>query len=235
MRTSRRDSRILSSVRRPRPRKRLTVPVRRWLSDSNMTWHVCETFDYSGHRRHDADTRPARPDISPHSRTTRPVPHFPAMPMTVPAIAALVLYLGAATLLAAPLTGCPRAPRRLGLSAAVIAVALHAFVLLGAHGGRLDLHFFAALSLVAGVVAALTLLVNLWRPVAGLGVIVFPLAALLLALDVFIAPPTRPLPIDWQITLHVAIALLSYSLLSIAAEIGRASCRGRVEMSGGAR
>jgi len=139
------------------------------------------------------------------------------MPMTVPAIAALVLYLGAATLLAAPLTGCPRAPRRLGLSAAVIAVALHAFVLLGAHGGRLDLHFFAALSLVAGVVAALTLLVNLWRPVAGLGVIVFPLAALLLALDVFIAPPTRPLPIDWQITLHVAIALLSYSLLSIAA------------------
>jgi ABC-type uncharacterized transport system permease subunit len=139
------------------------------------------------------------------------------MPLALPVILAIVLYVGAAALLAAPLTGCPRTPQRLGLGAATVAVLIHAGVLLGAHGGRLDLHFFAALSLVACVVAALTLLVNLWRPVAGLGVVVFPLAALLLALDIFVAPPTRPLPIDWQITLHVTIALLAYSLLSIAA------------------
>jgi len=139
------------------------------------------------------------------------------MSLALPSILAIVLYLGGATLLAAPLTGCPHTPRRLGLGAATVAVLLHAGVLLGAHGGRLDFHFFAALSLVAGVVAAITLLVNLSRPVAGLGVIVFPLAALLLALDIFVAPPTRPLPIDWQISLHVAVALLAYSLLSIAA------------------
>ncbi|MDO1528021.1 cytochrome c biogenesis protein CcsA [Fulvimonas sp. R45] len=139
------------------------------------------------------------------------------MSLALPAILSIVLYLASAALLAAPLTGCPRTPQRLGLGAATLAVLLHAAVLLGAHGGRVDLHFFAALSLVAGVVAALTLLVNLTRPVAGLGVIVFPLAALLLALDSFVAPPTRPLPLDWQITLHVAIALLAYSLLSIAA------------------
>ena len=139
------------------------------------------------------------------------------MPLALPSILAIVLYVGAATLLAAPLTGCPRTPQRLGLGAATLAVLLHAGVLLGAHGGRLDLHFFAALSLVACVVAALTLLVNLSRPVAGLGVIVFPLAALLLGLDIFAAPPTSPLPMDWQITLHVTIALLAYSLLSIAA------------------
>ena len=138
------------------------------------------------------------------------------MSLTLPSILAIVLYVAAATLLAAPLTGCPRTPRRLGLATATVAVLLHVGVLLGAHGGRLDLHFFAALSLVACVVAALTLLVNLSRPVAGLGVIVFPLAALLLALDVFLAPPTTPIPIDWQIQLHVAIALLAYSLLSIA-------------------
>src|SRR5699024_3798040 len=71
--------------------------------------------------------------------------------------------------------------------------------------------------LVAFVVAALTLLVNLWRPVAGLGVIVFPLAAMLLALDVFVARPTMQNPLDWQISLHVAIALLAYSVLSICA------------------
>lgn len=139
------------------------------------------------------------------------------MSLVLPTILAIVLYLVATSLLAAPLTGCPHTPRRLGLGAATVAVLLHAGVLLGAHGGRLDLHFFAALSLVACVVAALTLLVNLWRPVAGLGVIVFPLAALLLALDDFVAPPTAPLAMDWQIKLHVVIALLGYSLLSIAA------------------
>jgi ABC-type uncharacterized transport system permease subunit len=139
------------------------------------------------------------------------------MPLTLPSILAIALYAGGAALLAAPLTGCPRSPRRLGLATATVAVLLHAAVLLGAHGGRLDLHFFAALSLVACVVAALTLLVNLSRPVAGLGVIVFPLAALLLALDVFLAPPTVPRPMDWQIQLHVVIALLAYSVLSIAA------------------
>jgi ABC-type uncharacterized transport system permease subunit len=141
------------------------------------------------------------------------------MSLILPSILAIVLYLAAAALLAAPLTGCPRTPRRLGLATATVAVLLHVGVLLGAHGGRLDLHFFAALSLVACVVAALTLLVNISRPVAGLGVIVFPLAALLLALDVFLAPPTTPTPIDWQIQWHVAIALLAYSLLSIASVV----------------
>ncbi len=139
------------------------------------------------------------------------------MPITIFAIIAIVLYIGAAILLAAPITGCPHKPNRLGLTAATLAALAHAGVLFGVHGGRLDLHFFAALSLVAFVVAALTLLVNLWRPVAGLGVIVFPLAALLLALDVFIAPATTPHPLDWQISLHVAIALLAYSVLSICA------------------
>jgi ABC-type uncharacterized transport system permease subunit len=146
-----------------------------------------------------------------------PVRHLFDMLTILPSALAIVLYLGAASLLAAPMTGCPRTPQRLGLSTATVAVLLHAGVLLGAHGGRVDLHFFAALSLVACVVAALTMLVNLSRPVAGLGVIVFPLAALLLALDVFLAPPTTPTPIDWQIKLHVVIALLAYSLLSIAA------------------
>jgi ABC-type uncharacterized transport system permease subunit len=136
--------------------------------------------------------------------------------MLIP-IAAIVLYLLAAVLLAAPLTGCPRTPRRLALATASLAVLLHAIELFGAHGGRLDFHFFAALSLVACVVAALTLLVNLSRPVAGLGVIVFPLAAVLLALDVFAAPATAPLALDWQIQLHVAIALIGYGVLSISA------------------
>jgi ABC-type uncharacterized transport system permease subunit len=75
------------------------------------------------------------------------------------------------------------------------------------------------LSLVACVVSALTVLVNLSRPVAALGVIVFPLTAILLGVDAFLAPPTMPQPMDWQIKLHVTFALLAFGVLSIAAAL----------------
>ncbi|MDN5924402.1 MAG: cytochrome c biogenesis protein CcsA [Xanthomonadales bacterium] len=139
------------------------------------------------------------------------------MLLSTATIVAVILYLVAGVLLSAPLAGCQRAPRPLALSAAAIAVLLHAGVLLGMHGGALDLHFFAALSLVACVIAILTLLVNTQRSVGALGVIVFPLAALFLVIDVFAAPNTAPLPLDWPIKLHVTLALLAFSILSIAA------------------
>jgi ABC-type uncharacterized transport system permease subunit len=132
--------------------------------------------------------------------------------MPIPALAAFaaLLYLAAAALFARH----PRLPAFIVAAAAVLA---HAAILIGQHGGGVDLHFFAALSLVAGCVAALCLLVNLARPVAALGTIVFPLAAILLLVDVFLAPHTEPLPIDWQIKLHVIFALLGFSVLCVAA------------------
>lgn len=139
--------------------------------------------------------------------------------MLIPLLAllAIVLYLVAAGLLARPLLGSGEPLNRSADGVAAVAVVAHTSVLFGAHSGTLDLHFFAALSLVAGVVAALTLIVNLTRPVAALGVIVFPLAALLLAIDVFASPRTAPLAIGWQIKLHVTVALLAFGVLSIAA------------------
>jgi ABC-type uncharacterized transport system permease subunit len=141
-------------------------------------------------------------------------------------IFAIVCYLLASGLLARPLfTGstttvpAPAAGARSALAIATIAVVTHAAQLLAVHRGALDLHFFAALSLVACVVSALTLLVNLTRPVAALGVIVFPLSALLLLADSFLATPTAPMPMDWHIKLHVTVALLSFSVLSIAASM----------------
>ncbi|MBA8883782.1 cytochrome C assembly family protein [Dokdonella fugitiva] len=141
--------------------------------------------------------------------------------MLIPILAAFAIlaYLVASALLARPLLGRGEAPPKLPSAIATIAVLAHAGVLLGAHRGALDLHFFAALSLVAVVVCALTLAVNLARPVATLGVIVFPLSALLLAVDVYAAPNTAPQPIDWQIKLHVSVALLAFSVLSIAAAL----------------
>ena len=133
------------------------------------------------------------------------------------AVLSVALYLAAAGGLARPLLSEGAAPRRTALTVGALAVLLHFAVLFGVHRGALDLHFFAALSLVAAVIAALTLLVNLARPIAALGVIVFPLAALFLIIDEFLAPPTAPVALPWQIKLHVTIALLAFGVLAIAA------------------
>lgn len=139
--------------------------------------------------------------------------------MIIPILAAIAigLYAAAAILLARPLLGGGEPIRGVAGAAATAAVLAHVAILLGMHRGALDLHFFAALSLVACLVAALTLIVNLVRPVAALGILVFPLAALLLGIDVFAAPPTVPQPMDWQIKLHVSVALVAFAILSIAA------------------
>jgi ABC-type uncharacterized transport system permease subunit len=133
------------------------------------------------------------------------------------AAVAIAFDLAAAVGLARPLLGGGQPLNRLALGLAGAAVLIHAGILLGMHRGALDLHFFAALSLVAFVVSALTLLVNATRPVAALGVIVFPLAAALVAVDSFLAPSTQPQSMDWQIKLHVTMALLAFGVLSIAA------------------
>ncbi|MBZ0221805.1 MAG: cytochrome c biogenesis protein CcsA [Dokdonella sp.] len=138
--------------------------------------------------------------------------------MHAPLIApfAIALYLLAAGFLASSLRQDEATPTRVPMTFAAVAVLMHAALVLEAHRGALDLHFFAALSLVACVVSALTLVVNLTRPIAALGVIVFPLSAVLFAIDVYLAPPTFPQVLDWQIKLHATFALLAYSVLSIA-------------------
>ena len=135
------------------------------------------------------------------------------------ALAAIALYLSAAGVLARPLMTGGQPLTRVGMILATIAALAHAGLLLSAHRGTLDLHFFAALSLVAWIASALTLVVNLSRPVAGLGILIFPLSAVFLALDAFIAPRTAPEAMTWQIELHVTIAVLAFGLLSIAAAL----------------
>ncbi|MBS0582167.1 MAG: cytochrome c biogenesis protein CcsA [Proteobacteria bacterium] len=137
--------------------------------------------------------------------------------VTASTLLATALYLVAAAILALPLLHRQAQPRAIGLGFGALAVVLHFAVLFGAHRGGVDLHFFAALSLVGACIAALCLIVNLSRPVATLGVIVFPLASLLLGIDAFFAPSTQPYAMEWQIKLHVVVALLGYSVLSIAA------------------
>jgi ABC-type uncharacterized transport system permease subunit len=137
--------------------------------------------------------------------------------LTFLALTATVLYLAATAVFARPFTRRGPLPHALGMGLAAGAVFAHAWALFGVHRDGIDLHFFAALSLVSACIAALCVLVNLARPVATLGVIVFPLAAALLLVDVFAAPATQPLPIEWQIKLHVVFALLGFSVLCVAA------------------
>jgi ABC-type uncharacterized transport system permease subunit len=137
------------------------------------------------------------------------------MSVTLPSLLAAALYIAAAIVLAWPLLR-GTAHAKAGLWIASIAVIVHFAILISIHRGGIDLHFFAALSLVGACMAAMCLLVNFARPIATLGILVFPIAAVFLLIDVF-APPTAPLPIEWQIKLHVVFALLGYSVLSVAA------------------
>jgi membrane protein implicated in regulation of membrane protease activity len=79
------------------------------------------------------------------------------MVITLFALLAIVLYLTAAAGLARPLLSGGQPLNRSALALAGTAVVIHTGILLGIHRGALDLHFFAAISLVACVVSALTL------------------------------------------------------------------------------
>ena len=129
------------------------------------------------------------------------------------------LYFVAVGLLGHSLLTQDTRSRKIAALTAFFAVALHVLVHL-AHvrsSGAIDLHFFAALSLVGLVLAALTLTLGLVRPVAALGVVVYPVAAATVLLYQFGARVrSTPLP-DWPIQLHAGLALLAYATLSLAA------------------
>jgi ABC-type uncharacterized transport system permease subunit len=83
--------------------------------------------------------------------------------------------------------------------------------------GGPDLGFFSALSLVGLGMAALSVLTAWFRPVETIGVVVFPMATLLLLLDhTFGNPQASTVVHSWQIDTHVVVALLAYATLSIA-------------------
>lgn len=134
-------------------------------------------------------------------------------------VAAAVLYLAAAGWLSRQFAGGAATIPGAALLPAFGAVALHA----AAHvqgtlaAGAVELHFFAALSLVGLGVAALVAVLSLARPIGALGVVVFPLAAMLLLLYHFGAPYRPTVALDWPIQLHAGLALLAFAALSVAA------------------
>ena len=85
------------------------------------------------------------------------------------------------------------------------------------HGG-FNFSFSSTASLAALVISLLLLFAAQDKPVAKLGVLIFPVAAAMLILDV--SYPTRPHPLinhNWQMSTHILTSIIAFSLLNIAA------------------
>lgn len=138
------------------------------------------------------------------------------MPLVALAITA---YVAAAIAQARALPGGGEKVSRLPAALALLGAGAHAAAHLSAWRatGGPDMHFFAALALIALGTAALTAALSLSRPIGALGVVAYPLAATLLLLHGF-ATRSAPTPsMDWQIQLHAGLSLLAYAALSLAA------------------
>ena len=155
------------------------------------------------------------------------MPYFMTMSMTVlaPAIIAALLYLMAGALIARRLTapdstGQPTSKHIGVVALSLVAVILHATSLANSLWVDDSLNFglTTALSIIGWVIAALLLLVMIFRPVENLGVLSFPFAAMavLLALiwpgkAILIGNPAGPAG------LHLIASILANGFLALAA------------------
>jgi len=130
---------------------------------------------------------------------------------------AVALYLLSTAMLVRALAHGDENPRSWTLPA-LLALAGHAGFHLAAWkaAAGLDLHFFAALSLVGLGMAALTTAFGTSGRMAALGVVVFPLAAASLA-GYAAYGHMHAEGLDWRLQLHAWCALLAYATLAIAA------------------
>ncbi len=134
----------------------------------------------------------------------------------------ILLYLACGGLIAIRLFERPKQivpPRPLALAVGIMGVLLHALLLytgLFTDSG-VNLGFFNALSLAAWTILALLLLSSMTKPVENLGILLFPLGALVVWLESQY-PATRLLSQDasWGLKIHVLISMLAYSLLTLA-------------------
>lgn len=134
----------------------------------------------------------------------------------LPTVAAAAFYLIATAMLVREVAR--GSGGRAWLIPALLALFDHAWLHIEAwhSGGVPDMHFFAALSLVALAMAALTTLLGSRQHIEAIGVVVFPLAALF-AVGYSSYGHPRPPAMTWQVQLHAWLALLAYATLAVAA------------------
>jgi len=111
--------------------------------------------------------------------------------------------------------------RRAGtLAFAYPAAALHGFSLsdMCDWAGQVNFSFMSVSSLAALLIVVVLLLAALLRPLDKLGLVIFPLAGLILLIRVLVPETTHPLKTHaWQMNVHILTSMLAYSFLNIAA------------------
>jgi ABC-type uncharacterized transport system permease subunit len=78
--------------------------------------------------------------------------------------------------------------------------------------------FISTASLVSLIVALLLIMATLTKPVEKLGIVIFPIAAIMLALELNL--PDKPHLLhthNWQMSIHILTSIIAFSLLNIAA------------------
>ncbi|HHJ14441.1 MAG TPA: hypothetical protein ENJ79_08725 [Gammaproteobacteria bacterium] len=144
------------------------------------------------------------------------------MDASLPAWAAIALYLLASTALLMRMGGCPHPACSSRLSVLLPgggAVVLHLLALYPAlfTPEGFNLGFFNAASLTAALTVLLLLLVSLRQPLESLGLLLLPAAAATLALA-SLWPVAHEIDTSrWQLDIHILFSVLAYSLLLLAA------------------
>ena len=100
---------------------------------------------------------------------------------------------------------------------AVCAHALYITIALG-QNNSFNFSFIGTASLVSLIVALLLLIATINKPVEKLGIVIFPIAGLMLGLDLNL--PEKPHLLhahNWQMSTHILTSIVAFSLLNIAA------------------
>ena len=103
----------------------------------------------------------------------------------------------------------------LGLGAVILHSSLLYNQIIGPDG--LNLGIFNALSLISGLIALLLLIASFSKPVENLGIVLLPLAAINIMLEISF-PSSHIIEVSgpWQLQAHILISIVAYSLLTIA-------------------
>lgn len=139
-------------------------------------------------------------------------------PITLIAALSISTYLASALLIIR--YSARRQSQRTALYLAWLAVASHfsASALVFHQNNGFNFSFFSAASLVGMIVALLLLIAALNKPVESLGIAIFPLAAIMLGLDLNFADAAPSLAhYNWAMNTHILTSIIAFSLLNIAA------------------
>jgi ABC-type uncharacterized transport system permease subunit len=142
------------------------------------------------------------------------------MAVNLAGLVAAVLYLTVCWTLLRRLKQRDALPTRRVLALGALALPLH---LIAVHGQiyqplGLDLGLFNMISLVGWLIATLSILVNLYRPVPGILLVGFPFAILGIVLSLTLTAPYTPLSkLPRGAESHILLSILAYAVLTIAA------------------